>query len=130
MTNEVIQSKAAIEAIYVWAQSISDACGQHATALDAQDVEIGHMKGKLARYEQQVTKGLLGADEMLNETFGKLDAVVGQLRVDSTTTTGALQPGQRNLRRGWRPSTNRSPPGYNSQHNNHNNTGGGCRRSR
>ena len=110
LTNEVIQSKAAIELIHVWVQSISDACGQHATALDAQDVEIGHMKGKLARYEQQVTKGLLGAEEMLNGTFGKLDAVVGQLRVDSTATTGALAARAAQLEEGMAAPDKQIPP--------------------
>ena len=90
LTNEVIQQKHAIEAIHVWVQGIADAVDHHATALDGQDVVMGHVKGKLARYEQTMSKGLLGAEEQLTETFAKQDSLVGQLRADSTTTTAAL----------------------------------------
>ena len=90
LTNEVIQQKNAIEAIHVWVKGIADAVDQHATGLDGLDVEIGHIKGKLARYEQTMSKGLLGAEEQLNETFAKLDSLVGELRAESTVTTAAL----------------------------------------
>ena len=50
LTNEAIQQKNAIEAIHVWVRGIADAVDQHATALDGQDVEMGYVKGTLARY--------------------------------------------------------------------------------
>ena len=90
LTNEVIQQKNAIEAMHNWVCSISDACTQHAYVLDTVDVEMSTTKGKLAHFEQQLTKGLLGAEEMLNQTFGKLDAIVGQLQADTTTTSAAF----------------------------------------
>ena len=111
LTNEVIQQENAIEAMHKWVQSISDACSQHASVLNKVDVEMGTTKGKLAQYEQTMTKGLPGAEEMLNATFGKLDAIVGQLCADTTTTSAALAARAEQLEQGMAALQQSIPPG-------------------
>ena len=96
-------------------QTVSDACNQHATMVDAQDVEIGHLKGKLARYEQTVTKGLLGAEEQLAATFVKVDALVAQLRADSTSTSANLAAKVEQLEQGMATLQQAIPPGLRQQ---------------
>ena len=87
----VIQQKNAIEALHAWTKSIADAVGNHAAMLDAQDVEFGHVKGKLARYEQTVSKGLLGAEEQITAAFLKMDGCVAELRSEAATTSSVLR---------------------------------------
>ena len=89
-TNEIIQQKNAIEAIHKWVKGLSEVIDQHAVVLDGVDVEHGHLKGKLARYEQSMSKGLLGAEEQLNATFVKMDSIVAELRADTVGAAADL----------------------------------------
>ena len=115
LTNDVVQQKAAIEALHGWVKSIADAATSHTAMLDAQDVDIGHMKGKLARYEQSMTKGLLGAEEQLAGTFVKMDAIVATLRADTTTTSADLAAKVVQLEQGMAALQNMVPPGLPQQ---------------
>lgn len=64
-----------------------------------------------------MTKGLLGAEEMLNATFGKPDAIVGQLRADTKTTSAALVARAEQLERGMAALQQRIAPGDNRDNN-------------
>ena len=111
LTNESIQQKNAIEAMHNWVKSIANAVTQHASLLDAADIESGTTKGKIAQYERTMSKGLLGAEQQLTATFAKMDAIVGQLRGETGAAATALAARAQQLEEGMAALQKMVPPG-------------------
>ena len=90
MTNGILQIKAAVEQTHKWLTSVAEAVVDHAGALDASTADKGLMRGKLTAFERQLGEGQVNAEQKLTETFTKVDALIAQLRDDTTTTATAL----------------------------------------
>ena len=84
------QIKLALQAQHDWLTSVADAVVDHAGALDEAASQDVLMKGKLAVMERELEKGLVNCEKNLTDAFSKVDALIGQLRAESTSTTAAL----------------------------------------
>ena len=90
LTSELMQTKAAVEQMHLWVTSVVEAVVDHANSLDTMAVEQGVTKGKLAAFERQLTEGMNVAEKKLTDTLSRVDALIAQLRQDSTQTTADL----------------------------------------
>ena len=75
MQMEVMQTKRAVESIHQWLSAIAVAVDDHASALDANRVDMTTMKGKPAAFDRQYTEALATCEKNLTDTFGKVDAL-------------------------------------------------------